>query len=222
MFGGVFNSETPFWQGVARIADIVLLNLYFVLTAWPIVTAGASLAALYDCSWRLQDDRGGGTTKMYFRSFAANFGRATAIWAVVGPVGIALGCAWIFLPIAELTVIKTVLTLAYLLVLPYFFYLEVRFENTYGNTLKNALLIPLTRLPWALGVLAVEVALIALVVVTGMYQPALLAPLLLGGVAMIVYATIPLLNRTIQPWLSTPPIDDAGDNAAATVATPTH
>ena len=120
MFGGVFNSETPFWQGVARIADIVLLNLYFVLTAWPIVTAGASLAALYDCSWRLQDDRGGGTTKMYFRSFAANFGRATAIWAVVGPVGIALGCAWIFLPIAELTVIKTVLTLAYLLVLPYF------------------------------------------------------------------------------------------------------
>ncbi len=206
--GRFFDSESPFWRGVSRVADIVILNVYFTVTALPLVTMGASFAALYDVAERIHDDRGGGVTRMFFRSFRDNFWRATATWAIVGPIGFALVFSWFFLPIAELTVVKTLFSLVYLLVFPFFFFLQIRFESGFANTLKNAFLIPLSRLPWAAGALAVTIGLLALTVVVAIREPSWLAPLLLGGVAMVVYATIPLLDRTVQPWVEGVP--DAG------------
>ncbi len=213
MFGRLFNLDNPFWIALGRLADIVMLNMYFVITAWPIVTAGASFAALYETMWRVEDERGGGVTRMYFTSFKENFWRATALWAVVGPLGIALVCSWIFLPEPELNVIKTVCSLVYLLIFPFVFYLQVRFENTYRNTLKNAVLMPLSQLPWAFAALVVTVGLLALTIAVAIYQPFWLPPLALGGVALLVYATIPLLNRTLKPWLDPKDANEAQNEA---------
>lgn len=201
---GFFNANTPFWQGVSRCADLIVLNLLFLVAAAPIVTGGAAFTALYDTAWRLLDERGGGVWRLYWQSFRANFWRATAIWAVVGTVGLAVGLGWALLPLDELVAWRVLLTMLYLLVFPYFFYLQARFDNPVSRTLRNALLIPLGRLPYAAGALAITTVLVLLIVSTVRFIPQLLPPLLLGGFGLAAYAATPLLNRSVQPWTAAP------------------
>ena len=43
-----FNSESPFWTLVGRFGELLILSLMWFLGALPLVTFGASTAALYD------------------------------------------------------------------------------------------------------------------------------------------------------------------------------
>lgn len=201
MFASVFNSENPFWQGVARVADLIWLNILFLVACIPVITGGAAFTALYDTAWRLFDERGGSVTAMFWRSFRTNFAQATAIWGVVGTAGIGVAAGWLLLPTEEAFLLKGVLTLVYLLFFPFFFYLQARFTNTVGNTLKNAILIPLSRLPYAVGVLLITVVLVALLFATTFNLPQLLPPLVLVGFGGAAYAVAPLLNYAVQPWV---------------------
>lgn len=202
MSSGIFNSENPFWHGMTRLADLVWLNIIFVLGVIPVITAGASFTALYDTAGKLLEERGSGVTKTFWSSFKANLPRATAIWAIVGPLGLAVLAGWLLVPAEELLAVRIILTLLYLLMFPYFFFLQARFENSVGGTLRNSLIIPLTRLPYAAAALVVTLILIALIAATWAYIPQLLPPLLLGGFGLYAYAIIPVLNKSVQPWTS--------------------
>ena len=205
MFGRIFDTEAPFWQGVARIGDLVLLNLLLIVTSLPLVTFGAAMTALYDTLWRIHDGQGGGTTSMFLRSFRENLRQATLLWLVAAPLVGGLAASWILLPVSELLVAKALVTVVVALVFPFPWFLQARFENPVGATLKNALLIPLVRLPYALGAFGVAAGIVALAVAVAITVPAALPPLLLGGWPMAAYATIPLLNRAVSPWLPEAP-----------------
>lgn len=200
MFPNVFSSDNPFWQGMSRIADLIWLNVLFLVASLPLVTAGAALTALYDTAWRLHAERGAGVAPMFFRSFRSNFAKSTALWAVVAPLGLSILAWWLLLPPGQVLVLRVFLTLLYLLVFPYFFHLQARFENTVPNTLRNAVLIPIARIPHAAGVAVVTAIFIALIAATAIHLPATLPPLLLGGFGFVAYAQIPLLNESIKPW----------------------
>ena len=58
-----------------RFADLMILNLLFLLTSIPIFTIGASLTALYSVCFRLGTDREGSTFRDYFAAFKENFAR---------------------------------------------------------------------------------------------------------------------------------------------------
>ena len=78
MFGRIFDTEAPFWQGVARVGDLVLLNLLLIASSIPLVTFGAAMTALYDTLWRLHDGQGGGTTALAGGVLAHAMARAAA------------------------------------------------------------------------------------------------------------------------------------------------
>lgn len=212
MSSSLFNSESPFWRAVGRFADLVWLNILFLVALIPIVTGGAAFTALYDTAWRLLNESGGGVARMFWASFRSNFAQATAIWSVAGPIGIATLAGWLFLPIEDATVIRAVFTLIYLLVFPYFFFLQARFDNGTVNTLKNSLLIPLTRLPYAAAILLITIVLTALIISTAIYVPSILPPLLMGGFGLTAYAVTPLLMHSVKPWMDRGSADsDAND-----------
>ncbi len=203
MFARLFNPDAPFWVAVGRIADLVWLNVLFVLTCLPIVTAGGALTALYDTVWRLGEDRGGSVTREYWRSLRENFWRSTGYWAFFLPIGGALTLSWIALPIAELAVIKVLLTLVYLIVFPFPWFLQARFSNTFWGTLKNSVVIPLVRLPFAFGVVLINIVLLCLVIWTIIDLPQIIPLFVLAGFAFPTAASMPLLNRAISPWTGT-------------------
>lgn len=202
MFQRLFNLDAPFWVAVSRVADLVWLNVLFVVTSLPLVTVGASLCALYDTAWRLGEEKGGSVTREYLGSFKENFWTGTGLWGIFLPVGAALAASWIFVPTAELAILKTLFSAVYLIIFPFPWFLQTRFQNSFWGTLKNSFLIPMIRLPLALGIVTINGVILGLAIWTVIDLPQIVPLFLLVGFALPVAATIPLLNRTISLWMT--------------------
>ena len=71
MFGSIFNPENSFWQALDHLADLLILSLLWLVCSLPLVTVGASTAALYDAMARCV--RGG--EPMPWRRFWQTFRR---------------------------------------------------------------------------------------------------------------------------------------------------
>ena len=196
----MFDSGNAFWQGVSRAGDLVWLNILVLVAALPVVTAGAAFAALFDVTIRFNRGDSPPVNRTFWAAFRANFKQASLLWLLVGPIGVALGASWVLLPVEEVLPLKALTTLIYMAVFPYFFFLQAKFENTVGATIKNALLIPMLRLPYSLTSLAIQAILIAIAVATTIYVPQALPVLVLLGFGGWAYAITPVLQKSVGPW----------------------
>lgn len=78
--GGFFSLNSKFMQVMSRVADLIILNVIYLVTCLPVVTIGAASTALYTVCFRLGTDREGSLVKGYFRAFRDEFRQATLIW----------------------------------------------------------------------------------------------------------------------------------------------
>ena len=160
----IFDPDSLFSRIMCFLADLVVLNLVFLLTCLPVFTIGPALTALYTLCFRLSDGREG-TLRAYFRAFRANFrqgvglGLLATAWVAASAVNF-LWAAQGSVPV--LVLLCTVVCLG-VMVLSYAFPLLSRFDNTLGNTLKNALLLCLGHLPRSILIGAVNVLPVILV-----------------------------------------------------------
>lgn len=151
-----FNYDSPFMSFLTKCADLMILNLLWLLCCLPVVTIGASTTALYYCLLNQDKEGAPSVTRMFFSAFKSNFKKATLLWvveAVVTEVA-AINC-WYFLGlVGDLPLLLRVLCLipaAWLLMgASYLFPLQAQFENTVGRTLKNAMMISAAHLPTSL------------------------------------------------------------------------
>ncbi len=66
-----------------RAGDILILNVFFVLTSIPVVTLGPSLCALYQCFFKIVKGSEQSIITMYFRSFKTNFIQSFISWLII-------------------------------------------------------------------------------------------------------------------------------------------
>lgn len=202
MFRRLFDSAAPLWRAASVLGDIIVINALLLLTALPLVTLGAGLTATYDTVRRLQDDTSEGAARTFWWSVRTNFSQASLLWLIVGSIGGLLLASWAFLPIADLNVIKTLVTIVYLLAFPFVWALQARFVNTASRTLRNAATVSMARLPFAAGVLLIQAAVVAITIATSVFLPQFVALLLILGYPFAVWASMPLIERTIAPMLT--------------------
>lgn len=208
---GLFDRVAPLWRAAETLGAIIVVNLLLTLTALPVLTFGAGLTATYDTSRRLQGEDDRGATRIFLASLRSNLGRATALWALVAPVGAAIVASWIFLPVPELAVLKTLFTLVFVLVFPYVWTVQARFENTVLRTLRNAVVIALARLPYTLGIAVIHLGIGAIIVATWNLLPQFLAFLLLLGYPLVVFGVTPMMERALAPYVSAGQADTPGE-----------
>lgn len=138
----MFGIDSKFYEVVSKIADLVILNLIFVLCSLPIITIGASTTALYGVTKKMAGNREGYIFRNFFQLFKENFRQSTVMWIIL------LVAAMI--PTIDLYIInslkKTVMTTALkgLMLaahLPFcsFFISPMQFQSTFENTDKNTL-----------------------------------------------------------------------------------
>ena len=149
---GFFSPDSRFMRYLNRFADLMILNLLFLVTSIPIFTIGASLTALYSVCFRLGTDREGSTFRDYFAAFKESFRQATPLFLLLLLWLMGTGCTavifylmtgwmhYLFVPFAILFIVVV-------LVGSYVFPLLSRFENKNTITLKNAALLSLGYLP---------------------------------------------------------------------------
>lgn len=143
-----------------RIFDWMVLNLLWLVTSLPVVTVGASTAALTEVSRRMVQGEELSVFKSYFKAWAKHWKTATALWAMLVVVAgwlllclricFVAGSAW-FLPIA---VVEGALLFVVVLSIPYALNLFIRSYMGICETVRQAVVAALKHLPWSV-VLAV-------------------------------------------------------------------
>ena len=151
--GKFFNMDSPIMRFMTKVADIMILNLLFIITSLPVVTIGASMTALYYVSMKLVRDEEGGIFSSYFHAFRINFRQATIFWlGTVLVMGVLIAdlliLARIDSPIAAaMNTGVVIIGIAILMILQYLFPLMAKFDAGLLQTLKNACLMAVAHLP---------------------------------------------------------------------------
>lgn len=150
---GLFSIDGPVMTFLNKAADLVILNVLYLICCVPIVTIGAATTALYYVSLRMAKEEEGYVAKDFFRSFKENFKQSTIIWLILLCIGLVVGGEFILINRMEGSLVTVVQCIVYIGVLLfsfeflYVFPVLARFENTIKNTMKNALFISILQIP---------------------------------------------------------------------------
>jgi len=155
----IFNLESPLMQMLTRAGDMILLNVMFLICCIPVITAGASIAAMHKMMQELIYETDSGTFKGFFRAFKANFKQATIVWLIVLLVIVSLGCDVLLIitffsgseAVKWMLGLLAVLVVLVCCVAAYMIPLIVRYENTLRQHLSNAAVLAIIKLPRTIG-----------------------------------------------------------------------
>lgn len=229
MLDGVFNMDNPFFRFVNRIADMIVLNVIFLVSCVPIFTIGPALTALYYVAINTWGREDGYIFKMYVKSFKENFKQSTVMWLILLVIGVILSVdVWYWVSqwkltgtgiYKPLTVISVVMLMVYLMIFTFVWPLLAKFSNSNSGTIKNALAMVLTHVPETILIWAIF-ALVAFAVYIVSF--ARIAVFFIG-VSLVAYLQALVFRHIFKPYLGEEehrtPEEEAGlvgyDNAYA-------
>ena len=157
----MLQKDGKFVKVLNRIADLVGLHLLAILFCIPIITIGASITAVYGCIFRIQEKREGYLTKDFWKLFKECFRSSTIIYLVgVAVVAMLYLDYQIFATDSRLDILQVLVVAGGILVAEIFTYafpMESYFENSLKATVKNALLLGISNIPYTLLMLGINV-----------------------------------------------------------------
>lgn len=155
MFRNLFNPDSGLMITMAQITDCIFLSLFFLLGCFPVVTMGASFAALYDAAFRAYRQGDKHAWQRFWKVFRENWKAGilpTVVFLAVF-AALAKGLITLWNGAAAGTVswmvfsggaFAGVLVMGILSVL---FPVLSRFENSFGGLLKNTVFLAMANLP---------------------------------------------------------------------------
>lgn len=149
----LFGLDSPFFNFMSKLGDLMLLNLMWILCSLPIVTVGASTTALIYTGMKLAKGRDGYVVRNFWSAFKSNFRQSTIIYVILLVLGGAFGFStWYWMhqegTVCQiLTIASVAILVVWLLEVLFVFAVQAKFENTIGNTMKNALIMAVQNLP---------------------------------------------------------------------------
>ncbi|MBQ8281524.1 MAG: DUF624 domain-containing protein [Lachnospiraceae bacterium] len=79
----LFDQDRAVWRFVNKAADLVILNVVFLLCCLPIITVGPAYTALYYTVMKTVKKGRGYAMRNFFHSFKQNFVQGSTIWLVL-------------------------------------------------------------------------------------------------------------------------------------------
>lgn len=143
----IFNLDNRFFTFMGKVADVMILNLLFIITSIPIITIGTSLTALYSVSLKQSAGTSSYIVKEYFFAWKTNFKQSTIMW-IFSLIAFSL----LFMNLTLKTDGTTSLVMRFIMILSMILYLMItlyafpllaKFDNTIKHTIVNAFLMSL-------------------------------------------------------------------------------
>lgn len=207
---------------MSKVADLCILNIICVVCCIPVITAGASITAMYYVTLKMVRNEDAYIVRSFFKSFKQNFKQATIINLIMLLIGVVLyidlnvskamqgGAGQIF------QVIFMAFVLIYFILFLYVYPVLARFYNTIKNTIKNALFMAVRHLPYTVVmVLIAACPLLLLLVKSYQIQSTLFVLFLLMGFALIAYCNSFFLVKIFDNYM--PKEEDEQESAGESV-----
>ena len=206
--GHFFSMDNKFFTFMGRIADLCILNIICLICCIPIVTAGASITAMYYVTLKMVRNEEAYIVRSFFKSFKENFKQATVINLILIVVGVIL---YLDMHVAKAMpgsagqifhVIFAAFAIVYFVLTLYVYPVLARFYNSTGNTIKNALLMSIRHLPYTVVMVLIELCpLLLLLVRSFRVQSTLFILFLIMGVGLIAYCNSFFLAKIFDNYM---------------------
>ena len=193
-----FDPDGLFAKIMNTVLALIVLNVLWIVCSLPVVTMGASTAALYTVLIGLRDGNDTKVIRRFFAAFGENWKQASAVWLVLLAASAVCGLDLYLAAQTQSTVARVACVVglvAVAMTATFAFPLLARFENTWRNHLKNGALLALSHAPRTLLSLALwgGAAVLTVYSFATMYHMILLWLML--GFSCLSYATL---------WVVTP------------------
>lgn len=155
-----FNPDNPVMEFIAKIFDLVILNLIFIFSCVPIITIGASTSALSYVTLKMVRSEDPYIWRNFWKSFRQNFKQGTLVWIFSILIFIFFGMDFYIINSQNTSLFAVVRILLWIVcavalsVFLYVFPVISHFVCTTKQALKNALLMTFGHLPYTLMMLA--------------------------------------------------------------------
>lgn len=203
-----FNMDNKFFSFMGKVADLCILNLVCILCCIPVVTAGASLTALYYVTLKMIRNEEAYIFRSFFKSFKQNFRQATVINLIMLAAAFVLYLDTKIVGGMEtstgkvLGIIFALFTLIYLIVFLYVYPLLAKFYNSIKNTFKNAFLMGIRHLPYTFLMLVIcACPLLILLIPSFQVLSIMLMLFVLLGPAVIAYCNSWFFVRIFDKYI---------------------
>ncbi|MCR5001134.1 MAG: DUF624 domain-containing protein [Lachnospiraceae bacterium] len=207
--GKIFSLDSPFVQFMNKVADIMWLNILFVICCIPVITIGASITAMYYVTLKMVRNEEAYITKSFFKSFRLNFKQATAIWLILlaaggllaidyaimsGRMGVEIGNGTVA---TVMQVLLITVSVFYIFTATFVFPVLSKFYNSIKNTVKNAFIMSIRHFPVTLACIAVMIVVALLII----YVPIMLMLSIFLLFSLAAYANSFMFVRVFDSYI---------------------
>lgn len=205
---------------MGKVADLCLLNLVCLICCIPIVTAGASLTALYYVTLKMVRNEEAYIFRSFFKSFRQNFKQATIIHLIMVAAAVLLYLDTTIVkamgePVSSvMSVIFAVFTMIYVMIFLYLYPILAKFYNSVKNTFTNAILMAIRHLPYTVIMLIISALPVLIFFVPSFQaQMTLILLFLLFGFAVVAYCNSYFFVKVFDKYI--PAEEEETDKGAA-------
>lgn len=192
----IFNSDNPLFQLCERIFQLMILNFLTLICCIPIITSGASITALYCCSFKLLQEQEPHIIKCFFKSFKENLKQSVFITLVLFLFASILLYDFYFTQFIQhasanintfLLYCFIILAILYVMVSLYVYPLLAKFYNSTFNIFRNAFFISIRHILYTALLLVITYFPFALSIMYLEFLPLVLTFYTLIGVSVMAY-----------------------------------
>ena len=200
--------KSSFAYFMYAMADLLILNLLWILCSLPILTIGPSTCALYTVTLKIARDEPVKTVKDFFSAFKSNFKPAflLGIPALLLAVIIYADGVYAFSSEGAVKIVFCIVTgivaAIWLTYLCYVFALQARFENTLKAHIRNAFLLAFYAPAQTIAMWAILSLPVVIILFLPQYVVAYIGFLfILFGISLPVYYNSRILRKVFDRFL---------------------
>lgn len=201
------NPDSRIMSFLAKLGDMFILNVLYLVCCIPVITIGAATTALYYNTLKMAENRESYVWREFLRTFKENFKQATIIWMIILVIGAILVGDFLVMggigsqALASVTAIVVIVVGVFLILTAvYVFPVLARFDNSVLNIMKYALLMAIRHLPSTVVILAIHSVpmLLAFASLEAFIRG--LLPVLLFTVSILAYFESKLFSRIFSNY----------------------
>jgi len=202
----LFSLDSPVMNFLNNLADMILLNIIYLICCIPVVTIGAATTALYTVTLKMNRKEYPAVVKSYFIAFRKNIKTSTLCWIPMVIAGIILFLNYRLLGLLPGTlqfvirIALIIMSLFYIMILLYLFPYIARFDNNVRNTFKNTIIISIVNLPMSLLMLALNIVIIIVSLLTVQTMVIALTAAILIGFSVLAYLQSILFTKIFKKY----------------------